>query len=382
MKKSVPVIYWNLIFRQAILDELSKYKQDNPKLQEAIDVYLKKEASVLKKCNHFLSSCFNYTSITDRSNKLKLLFKTECPLDPIARTIKNKSFDQIMYDSAKWVMSSGDKVDLLWSGGIDSTSALLALHEVSPKQLRVVHTPGSVVENPRLYHSIVKHLDTYVYTGNSLLNLGQDLCKDNVFSNALSGDSVFVHARNGMRGVYPPYGNDDMVRRTLPYYYRYLHHNKGFRLLLDCTQTKIDPKKYKPFFDSPSMTKYLKGLVPGEFSHSEQGPGKDIGYRKAKMLLRDYIYNKTNDKEYAYEHLKYNGTELDTPDLTMHYIKTGKFDSNLADLPTNKGVRGFKTLHNVHVRAITSDGDVINRDNISQYNLLDFVQPDIKELCV
>ena len=68
------------------------------------------------------------------------------------------SFDDLMYERAERICSHNKRVDFLWSGGIDSTAALLELDEYARKdQLRVISaTSEAIDEAPSIYEYVVK----------------------------------------------------------------------------------------------------------------------------------------------------------------------------------------------------------------------------------
>jgi hypothetical protein len=87
----------------------------------------------------------------DRTGKLNN-FKTQ--YEPIPDvTGFNKSFGQICLETAERYWQEHDYLQVLWSGGIDSTSTALALLETKPKDktLVIVGTQSSIDEYPGFY---------------------------------------------------------------------------------------------------------------------------------------------------------------------------------------------------------------------------------------
>ena len=144
-------------------------------------------------------------------------------------------------------------------------------------------------------------------------------------------------------------------------------------------KTKI-PISREILVDMETPLSVYRKLANGPYSYlfeSVEGGENWARYSLIGLEASQIIFLNKNQIE-----IELNGKIIERSKETINKdLKTGEIDRNLAALSTNN-IKGYKTPYNIHMRAITRDGDVINKNNISQYNLLDFVQPDIKELCV
>ena len=75
--------------------------------------------------------------------------------------IFNKTFEDCCMDTAKKLWSLNKPIELFWSGGIDSSGALIALAETKSKSdvLNIRYTKESISEFPLMWEKIVKHLN-------------------------------------------------------------------------------------------------------------------------------------------------------------------------------------------------------------------------------
>ena len=70
----------------------------------------------------------------------------------------NKSFEECCMDAAKDLWKLGKPIELFWSGGIDSSGALIALLETKSESdiLNIRYTKESIVEFPLMWEKMVK----------------------------------------------------------------------------------------------------------------------------------------------------------------------------------------------------------------------------------
>jgi hypothetical protein len=84
----------------------------------------------------------------------------------------NKSFSWISSATASIILSQGKKVNVFWSGGLDSTCALVALiancnHK---DQIRILCTYNSIIESGSFYETFLKEYETTIdISGNNIL---------------------------------------------------------------------------------------------------------------------------------------------------------------------------------------------------------------------
>ena len=112
-----------------------------------------------------LASRFFGCPLIDRTNTLKSGIRYQI-IDPLPQYLGvTDDFGRICLAVGEQIADRavGEKmdVDLLWSGGIDSTAALIALYEAlkkksEPERLKVVYSTESVKEYPSFFEDIIK----------------------------------------------------------------------------------------------------------------------------------------------------------------------------------------------------------------------------------
>jgi len=92
-------------------------------------------------------------SAIDRTGKLNKFNVTYSPIPAVDASF-NKTFGQICLETAESFWKSNSKINILWSGGIDSTAGALALLETKPENsvLSIICTEASIVEYPAFYN--------------------------------------------------------------------------------------------------------------------------------------------------------------------------------------------------------------------------------------
>lgn len=107
---------------------------------------------------------FFETGVMDRTQSLVSGFKYKI-VDPIPEIASTRpQIDEIMLQKAQEILDlaieKNQKILVLWSGGIDSTAALLALHELcgedSPDIITLGSSHGSFVEFPELGNYLIE----------------------------------------------------------------------------------------------------------------------------------------------------------------------------------------------------------------------------------
>lgn len=97
------------------------------------------------------------------------------------------TFDEIIERRVKEIVGYGKKINICWSGGIDSTTLLVGFLQHAPHdQLRVIYTPYSVYEN-RAFHELLENKFSNV----ELLDISGDVYIQHKF------DGIFVNGHGG-----------------------------------------------------------------------------------------------------------------------------------------------------------------------------------------
>lgn len=69
----------------------------------------------------------------------------------------NKSFEQCVMERAESLVKTGANINVMWSGGIDSTVVLLAMFQVcEPRKLRIILNHDSILESGTMFEMIRK----------------------------------------------------------------------------------------------------------------------------------------------------------------------------------------------------------------------------------
>ena len=301
---------------------------------------------------------------------------------------------------AKKIINEGKEIDLMWSGGIDSTTTLLILNELCEnKQLNIIMSLGSIKEYPKLYHSLVKHLPHRINDGN--------------IRSLIQRDRITVHGNEadthyGMTGLGTPLWKTN----TFDFKIRYGHQNRVMRDLAGVCFDNIiiqrpkwnGQKRFIPHVDSlftdwdvmrwftdmhlqnkivfnrskqhgnfkvntyreidkqsMDVAKWPEDFLCLDEKELHQHTGERIlqstKYQGLKMELRDFIAEETGDKEYAYgkgDTASYTHGQIDMFETKKH-----------PDINPN----GLES-RNV---GVCLDGEVIRRDQLEDIDPFDFI---------
>jgi len=108
---------------------------------------------------------------------------------PEIKPITN-SFSELCLSRAKELIDSGQKINLFWSGGLDSTNMFFCLHNFNPKaQLKVYLTYDSIIESGDLFDKYIK--DNYEYDLSLPKPPKEQMWDDGILLNGSGADQVF-----------------------------------------------------------------------------------------------------------------------------------------------------------------------------------------------
>lgn len=105
-----------------------------------------------------------YNAVYDRTNTLPHFLNIKKDLHPLPSVAGfNKSFYDVSVSRAKELLSTGKKINVMWSGGLDSTYLLYVLYDCADdkSQIKVLGTYNSIIESGNLFDKDIKHKFEY-----------------------------------------------------------------------------------------------------------------------------------------------------------------------------------------------------------------------------
>lgn len=139
---------------------LEPYKSD--RFDELLPIYQKLELEPWygEKIPEERSRVFlgNMDTFRDRTGTISHYLKM-VPYEPLPEYDQsfNKSFKQICFERAEELVKTGQRLNVAWSGGLDSSTLLLTLLEIAdPKQIKVFCNWSSIVESGSLFDKHIR----------------------------------------------------------------------------------------------------------------------------------------------------------------------------------------------------------------------------------
>jgi hypothetical protein len=262
-----------------------------------------------------------------------------------------------MFESAQLIADKGKTIDFFWSGGLDSTAALLTFNELGlHKQLHVIM--GGILESPEIFEEVVKGRMEYTWDETSTAEIFYGIAKpdEHVLCSCSEFDIMFGGKANfSGRGVKVKNPDSWEIKR------RYYTARHAWRNVLNFSGDWIDIDNYMPFVMQPPLEKWLCNHVIDEnmvyyditdeswasekwflTGFSPKAPGQEH-YKKCKMAIRDFLYMITKD-EY----------------LSYHKPKVASM-LRLAGPRPGSGVKK-------RILAITNEGEVVTHDTFYNFD--------------
>jgi hypothetical protein len=145
------ILYYNrqLIFHPKQIELLRKH---NIIKENITDEYI----NLFKEANF----CANPTaSLIDRTGGFDFFIPMTVSKIPQEKDKNNKSFKQLCEERATEMLNRGKRINIQWSGGIDSTTVLWSLINKANdmSQLRVICTPDSIAESGNMFDLHIKN---------------------------------------------------------------------------------------------------------------------------------------------------------------------------------------------------------------------------------
>tara|TARA_R100000808_G_C2155495_1_gene168254 strand:- start:22266 stop:23234 length:969 start_codon:yes stop_codon:yes gene_type:complete len=306
------LIYYRPEFVEAIFQKMWKYGPTYPKLQG-----LQEEADRIRKQ-------FYGTGVIDRLNEKNWGLRTlSFDVLPPNEEVELPDLITLLDAKAQRLCRLNRPIDVLYSGGIDSTATLLLLKEhAESDQLRVIMSPGSIDEYPDLYDTLVQYMPHVINDG----NIRAEIVKHHITVHGNEADTLFS------AGSLSPVGDewDFYSKIRFGWFWRRYRDFEGVpydNVVIENCESLFTDYDVQRWF----ITKHLRNELHREHISNPEG------YLQGKMELRDYIFNQTGDRSYAYGKGK------------VISLKHGQLDA-------------FEgTCRNV---AVLADGTVIRRDQL------------------
>ena len=314
----------------------------------------------------------------DREEEHKLGFK----LKPLFGNYKYQYYDMGGLDELSIPMieqasnikklsdETGRTIDCLWSGGLDSTGALLALSiACDPEQLMVLMTESSIEENPKFYNDHVKKLPHNINKTRSIMS---DIKAHETITVACT-DADGIQGGMSFDGV-PPWEipptvkerpefylleeGADILEEVYKVFLRYRLQGICFRLYRGTPGDYLPIENIVPFYTGELIQKFfINRSIERKLIYYPPFEGYKY-YYKSKMDLRNFIAAFTGDNEWAYNKPKVNSFALG-----QHDAQSANVAEDLRRRPTLLG--------------LTDEGYIINPDNINDIDYSQLIDFDI-----
>lgn len=214
----------------------------------------------------------------------------------------------------------GSKIYLLWSGGLDSTTAFLILREaLRASQLAVLYTADSLTEYPGFFETHIEGTyESHRFSMTTMAQTMEKFCKLGIIVTGEIGDQIFgsawstVGTEQELKANWKDFKGGTLLRiprveqfvescpRTIEnaldvlwwFNYAMKYQYVQMRMLLDNTSTQLNKNLYH-FFDTSDFNDYAVSIDSGT-----RMPGFDM--KNYKYPMREVIYKLSKDKEYAF----------------------------------------------------------------------------------
>jgi len=353
------LVYW----KSPLIDNLENWiKKEHPHFLPEWDILLKKDLELSQRAGFNRSD----NSTLDRKGKFNTIFHTQTLLPWIPfKEYPRESFSDCMFESAQLIADKGKTIDFFWSGGLDSTSALLTFNELGlHKQLHIII--GGKSESSEIFEKFIKgRIDYTIAEGwddtsnlHAFYGIARPdkhvLCSCNEFDIMFGGKAHF-----GGRGVKVENPYSWKIKR------RYYTSRHAWNNSIDFKGDWVDIDNYMPFVMQPPLEKWLCNHVINEniiyydptdesWNHkdwfstgfSPNAPGQEH-YKKCKMPLRDFLYMLTKDEYISYHQPKVASSVRLNP-------------------------RGPSPWYG-RIHAITNNGDIVTNDNFYDFDWTNYI---------
>ena len=260
---------------------------------ENYDEWVRKLKRYQRLCIKFRSVC-----LVDRNDVYKFLFDTHSQDNMLPFEYKKSyNLEDLLYERAYELTKKNEIIQFFWSGGVDSTTALLVLKDVCPKdQFFVQMTPTSIEENPLVWRKLVQNFDHKIYKGEHLFSVANTKY---LVVECGSADQLYNSARNAAFTDYQ-FGlmSTSNVKRTWYLRRRFTNAHKKYRFFGHSPQDQLKLDNIQPFYDSADIEQYfMNKIIEGSLTYTLRGTdGQDFVpsycgpiYKTMKQEFRDIL---------------------------------------------------------------------------------------------
>lgn len=262
------------------------------------------------------ASMWDRNKIITTGDEIKLL-------TPVGELVQPASIQDICMgraaELASLVENNDKKLYVFWSGGIDSTAALLCLREVLPaNKIVILHTKESLVEYQGFFEQNIQGtFETFEFSMGTVWKAVEHACKNGIAVTGEIGDQIFgsiLYLYNDKDRLEQPWESLDAEIAASEVYQNFVsacpqkittiadftwwvNYSMKYqlvqcRMLLDNTVSELN-KNFYHFYDSKAFNDYAVS-TPTEVKI----PGCNIS--EYKKPLRDVIHTLSSDAFYAY----------------------------------------------------------------------------------
>jgi hypothetical protein len=177
------ILFYNVGFTKQVIDKNPESISEflNPDYKQLFDFYDK----------HKMNMNVVYDRTGNTPHYLKI--KPDLLKIPTVDSTFNKSFRQCVEERTKHLLSLGKRINVVWSGGIDSTLVLFAfLHYCNdPSQITVYGTYSSVLESGSLFDKVILPSGVHHKIKVSSRRDFDDCPEDEIFVTGFFGNQLF-----------------------------------------------------------------------------------------------------------------------------------------------------------------------------------------------
>lgn len=134
-----------------------------------------------------------HNAVYDRSGKIEHYLNMAKGMHPMPEKVEgyNQSFYEIAENRCKELLSIGKPIDVMWSGGIDSTFILFMLRNFAndKDQVRVYGTYNSILESGDMFDRVIK--DNFKYEITTAKRNDLKYLSDSIYVSGMCGNQLF-----------------------------------------------------------------------------------------------------------------------------------------------------------------------------------------------